>query len=81
MLTEFGYNNAYVSGSHPQMGCRFITQKCRYNIEALTYSQNKCKKTKNCNKERTTNEHLKLKEKIWDNTQESKELKIAQECL
>jgi hypothetical protein len=46
------------------MGCRFITQKFRYNIEALASSQNKCKKTKNYNKERTTNEHLRLKEKI-----------------
>jgi hypothetical protein len=81
MLTEFGYNNANVSGSNPQMGCRFITQKFRYNIEALASSQNKCKKTKNCNKERIINEQLKLKEKIWDNTEESKELKIAQECL
>jgi hypothetical protein len=64
MLTEFGYNNVYVFGSHPQMGCRFITQKFRYNIEVLASSQNKCKKTKNCNKERITNEQLKLKEKI-----------------
>jgi hypothetical protein len=46
------------------MGCRFITQKFRYNIEALVSSQNKCKNTKNYNKERTTNEHLRLKEKI-----------------
>jgi hypothetical protein len=46
------------------MGCRFITQNFRYNIEALASSQNKYKKTKNCNKERTTNEHLKLKEKF-----------------
>jgi hypothetical protein len=65
----------------PQMGCRFITQKFSYNIEALASSQYKCKKTKNCNKKRTTNEHLRLKRKIWDKTQESKELKIAQECL
>jgi hypothetical protein len=63
------------------MGCCFITQKFSYNIEALVSSQNKCKKTKNCNKERTTNEHLSLKEKILDNAQESKELKIAQKCL
>jgi hypothetical protein len=81
MLTEFGYNNAYVSGSYPQMRCRFITQKFRYNIEVLASSQNKCKKTKNCNKEIITNEQLKLKDKIWDNTQKSKELRIAQECL
>jgi hypothetical protein len=81
MLMEFGFNNAYVSGSHPQMGCRFITQKFSYNIKVLASSQNKCKKTKNCNKERTTNEHLRLKKKIWDNAQESKELKIAQKYL
>jgi hypothetical protein len=64
MLTEFGFKNAYVSGSHPQMGCRFITQKFSYNIEALVSLQYKCKKTKSCNKKRTTNEHLRLKEKI-----------------
>jgi hypothetical protein len=46
------------------MGCLFTTQKFRYDIEALASSQNKCKKTKNCNKERITNEHLRLKEKI-----------------
>jgi hypothetical protein len=46
------------------MGCRFITQKFRYNIEVLASSQNKCKKTKKCNKERITNEQLELKEKI-----------------
>jgi hypothetical protein len=46
------------------MGCRFITQKFRYNIEVLASSQNKCKKTKNYNKERITNEQLELKEKF-----------------
>jgi hypothetical protein len=56
------------------MGCRFITQKFYYNIEALASSQYKCKKTKNYNKERITNEHLRLKEKICDKTQESKKL-------
>jgi hypothetical protein len=64
MLTKFSFNNAYVFGSHPQMRCCFITQKFSYNIEALASSQNKCKKTKNCNKEIITNEHLRLKEKI-----------------
>jgi hypothetical protein len=64
MLTEFCFNNNYVSGSHLQMRYRFITQKIMYNIEALASSQNKCKKTKNCNKERTINDHLRLKEKI-----------------
>jgi hypothetical protein len=81
MLTEFDFKNAYVSGSHPQMWCRFITQRFSYNIEALASSQYKFKKTKNCNKDRTINEHLRLKEKIWDKAQESKELNIAQECL
>jgi hypothetical protein len=64
MLTRFGFKNAYVSESHPQMGCLFITQKFSYNIEALASSQYKCKKTKNYNKERIINEHLRLKEKI-----------------
>jgi hypothetical protein len=65
MLTEFGFKNVYVSGSHPQMRCRFITQKFSYNIETLASSQYKCKKTKNCNKERTINKYLRLKEKIF----------------
>jgi hypothetical protein len=60
MLTEFGFNNAYVSGSHPQMGCRFITQKFSYNIEALASSQNKCKKTKNCKKKKNNKQALKV---------------------
>jgi hypothetical protein len=69
MLTKFDFKNVYISGSHPQMGCPFITQKFSYNIEALASSQYKCKKTKNCNKKRITNEHLRLKEKIWDKAQ------------
>jgi hypothetical protein len=32
--------------------------------EVLASSQNKCKKTKNYNKEGTTNEHLRQKEKV-----------------
>jgi hypothetical protein len=54
------------------MGCRFITQKFSYNIEALVSSKYKCKRTKNYNKKRTTNEHLRLKEKIRDKAQEIK---------
>jgi hypothetical protein len=69
------------SGLTSQMGCYFITQKISYNIEALVSSQYKCKKTKNYNKERTINEHLMLKEKIWDKSQKSNEPKIAQEYL
>jgi hypothetical protein len=61
---EFYFKNAYVSRTHPQMGCHFITQKFNYNIEALASSQYKCKKTKNYNNERIINEHLRLKENI-----------------
>jgi hypothetical protein len=68
-------------GLTPQTGCRFITQKFSYNLEALASSQYKCKKTKNYNKERTTKEHSNLKEKIWDKAEDNIELKIAQEYL
>jgi hypothetical protein len=53
--------------------------KFSYNVEILASSQYKCKKNKNCNKERTTKEHSRLKEKIFYKAQGSIELKIAQE--
>jgi hypothetical protein len=37
MLIEFGYNNAYVSRSHPQMGCRFITQKIQVQYRSFSF--------------------------------------------
>jgi hypothetical protein len=73
MLTEFSYNNAYVSGSHPQPGCRLITQKFRYNYKSFSFfTKTSARRLKTVIKKRTTDEHLRLKEKVWDNTQGNK---------
>jgi hypothetical protein len=73
MLTEFGYNNVYVSGSHPQPGCRLITQKFRYNYKSFSFfTKISARRLKTVIKKRTTDEYLKLKAKVWDNTQGNK---------
>jgi hypothetical protein len=65
-IMEFGFENDYVSGSHPTNVMSLYYLKFSYNLETLVSSQYKYKKTRNCNKERTTKEHSRLKRKRFE---------------
>jgi hypothetical protein len=46
-------------------GCRLITQKFRYNYKSFSFfTKTSARRLKTVIKKRTTDEHLKLKEKV-----------------